>query len=109
MGEQVIDDTREFVGGGHDGRFRPEAGPHPSVVGSQAVVAATDRLCCEPKGLTGTIAGLERAPAQDLASRDLVVESQPQPGTEGLRIGPISAVAVTPPGSTVSPVTSTPS
>src|SRR5215831_7071610 len=63
MGEEVIDDAREFMGGGDDGRFGALASPHPPVVGAQAIVAATDRLRRQSKRLAGAVAGLERAPA----------------------------------------------
>jgi hypothetical protein len=66
MGEQVIDDAREFMGGDHNGRLRPEAGPHAPVVSSQAVVAATDRLGREPQDLSGPVAGCQSGPAQSL-------------------------------------------
>jgi hypothetical protein len=64
MGEEMAGDARDLVGGGDDGRLGTEAGPHPPVVGPQAIVAATDRLRREPKGLAGAIAGLQGAPAQ---------------------------------------------
>jgi hypothetical protein len=76
MGQQVVDDARDIVGGGDDGRFGALASPHPPVVGSQAIVAATDGLRREPKGLAGAIAGLQRAPASDLPTGDLMVGSQ---------------------------------
>ena len=52
MGEQVIDDAREFVGGGDDGRLGTEAGPHAPVEGPQAIVAAT-RPLAPPAGRLG--------------------------------------------------------
>jgi hypothetical protein len=92
MGQQVVDDARDFMGGGDDGRFGALASPHPPVVGSQASVAATDGLRREPKGLAGAIAGLQRAPASDLPAGDLVTGGQSQPGTTGLRVGPLPGV-----------------
>jgi hypothetical protein len=76
MSEQVVDDAREFMGGGDDGRFGALASPHPPVVGSQAIVAATDGLRREPKGVAGAMAGLERAPASELPTGDLMVGGQ---------------------------------
>jgi hypothetical protein len=91
-GQQVGDDARDFMGGGDDGRFGALASPHPPVVGSQAMVAATDGLRREPKGLAGAIAGLQRAPASDLPAGDLVTRGEAQPGTERLLVGPLPHV-----------------
>jgi hypothetical protein len=74
MSEQVIDDTGDLMGRGHDGRFRTEAGSHPPVVGAQAMMAATGRWRRQPEGLARTVSGLERTPAQDLPPRDLTTE-----------------------------------
>ena len=63
MGQQVVDDARDCMGGGDDGRFGALTGSHPPVIGAQAIVASTDGLRREPKGLAGAIAGLQRAPA----------------------------------------------
>jgi hypothetical protein len=77
VGEQVIDDAGQVVSGGDDSRLRAEAGPHAPVKGSQAVVAATDRLGREPQRLSGSVAGLERGPASNLPTRDLMAWREP--------------------------------
>jgi cell wall-associated NlpC family hydrolase len=63
LGEQVLDDARECVGGGDDGCFGAQAGSHPPGEGPQALVAAADRLRREPKRWAGAVAGRQRAPA----------------------------------------------
>ncbi len=63
MGAQVLDDTGDLMGRGHDGRFGAEAGAHPPVVSAQAMMAATDRWRRQPEGLARTVSGLERTPA----------------------------------------------
>jgi hypothetical protein len=89
MREQVVDEARKCMGGGHNSGLGTETSPHTPIEGPQAIVAATHRLCRQPEGLAGPIAGLERAPAQDLAPGDLVARGQSSPGTERLHLGPL--------------------
>jgi hypothetical protein len=89
MDAQVIDDTRDVVGGGHHRGLRTAASPPAPVVGPQAVAAATPRRRRQPERLPGAVTSLERAPASELPPGAFVARGQTQPSTEGLGMRPL--------------------
>ena len=85
----VVDETGHLVGCRHDGCLGPDSGPQAPGERPQAVLAATDRWLRQSKRLAGAVAGLPRAPAPELPPGDFMLGGEPQPGTEGLGLGPL--------------------
>src|SRR5512139_2244841 len=88
MLEQMVEGSRNLVRRSHDGLLGPSPTAHAAVERAKRRLWTTSYgLGGHPKGLPGTVCGLERLAPQDLAARNVVVRSQTQPGTEVFRAG----------------------
>jgi hypothetical protein len=72
-GEQVEDDTGQFVGCGGDGLGRAESGAHPSVVLAEPELAAVECLRGHAQCLCGAVVPPAGVSAEDLAATYPVV------------------------------------
>jgi hypothetical protein len=87
MPQQVVAHTRAVVGRGHDRCCGAATSPQALAAGSSAMVAATDRLGRHPQGLSGTLAGLQRAPGPDVPARVFLTGAHPHHAQNALALG----------------------
>lgn len=80
--EHEIDDARQLVGGGGDSNRRPMFSSDAAVECTQGTVAACQALGSQAESLVDSTVSGQGAALLDLAARDLVVRSQPEPGGE---------------------------
>ena len=80
--QQAIDQTSQLVCGGRDGFWGTEAGFHPPKKGSQGTLRVVQSPGGKAQGDGDTMRPGAHPPRQDLATRNLVLGTQPQPATE---------------------------
>ena len=73
MLDHGVDYACDLVSCGYNGFLRTALGAHAAEVGAERGVGSSHRLRRQAKGLTGAISRFERAAAQDLAARDVIV------------------------------------
>ena len=71
LGEQMIHNSGQFMGGGGNGGFGAFARPDAAVIGAQAGLGAAHTAGGQPKRLAGTVAHGEQAAAQNLAAHGI--------------------------------------
>ena len=82
VSQQALDQTSQLVGGGREGFWGAEACFHPPKEGSQGTLRVVQSPGGEAQGDGDTMRPGAHPPRQHLATRNLVLGTQPQPATE---------------------------
>jgi hypothetical protein len=78
--EHVIDNFRQFVGGGCRGFGRPKFTPHTAKKGPEIAGTGTETLGRHAQGATGAILDPSTPCGEHFATADLIVRTEPSPG-----------------------------
>lgn len=80
--EHLVDEACELVGGSHQGLRRADAALEAAIERAEGRIGAGDGSRRRAEGLPGLVARLERATAQHLTTRSIILWCQAQPQAE---------------------------
>lgn len=86
--EHMIDNFRQFVGGGCGGFRRPEFASHTAEKGPEIARAGPETLRRHPQGPTRAILDPSAARGEHFPATDLIVRTEAQPGGKMFISGP---------------------